>query len=376
MRRRRGSFWVALPLLVLISMAGCAEDNSTEPPPDPGENAFVGALACVPCHGTIYQQSQASGHPHKITPVVNGQKPGAPLILPDNPPAGLAWSDVKYVIGGWGWKARFVTQEMQVVVGEGVQYNIPTEQFPEAAWANYNVGKPTAFNFDCFRCHTTGPDQATNTFNQPGIQCESCHGMGKHHVNDPSKSNIVADDSAEACGQCHYRDEAKVRIIAGGGFINHHEQYEEMKDGGHAGLKCVTCHDYHVGIRRGQVGGIVKQCTSCHSGLQVNHMGGNDCIACHMGRATKSARAVNKYVGDVATHIFAIHDGPEDQSTMFETVGTVTYVKQGYGVTLDFACYSCHKDENGVGGSASTKTLAELYAKAPLIHGAGALASQ
>ncbi len=30
------------------------------------------------------------------------------------------------------------------------------------------------------------------------------------------------------------------------------------------------------------------------------------------------------------------------------------------GITLDWACYSCHKDGNNVGGTGSIKTLNEL----------------
>ena len=37
-------------------------------------------------------------------------------------------------------------------------------------------------------------------------------------------------------------------------------------------------------------------------------------------------------------------------------------------VTLDFVCYQCHTDENGVGGNNSMKTMAELSAKAVGIH--------
>jgi hypothetical protein len=366
---------VGLLTLVPVLGIGCADekDSGTTPPPPAVENAYVGAAKCSSCHAGIAATLEASGHPHKVTEVDNGQRPGAPLILPDNPPAGKTWAEIKYVIGGWGWKTRFVTQDMQVVIGEGVQYNIPTPQFAEPAWAAYHVGEVTPYNYACFRCHTTGPDEASNAFDQPGVQCEACHGKGKTHSLHPRRDNIVTDDSALACGQCHYRDPNRARIIAKGTFGDHHEQYEEMKDGPHAGLKCTTCHDYHKGIRRGQVGGIVKTCTSagCHAGAQVNHVGGGispNCVDCHMGRATKSARSVHKYQGDVRTHIFKIHDGPEGQADMFETVGGNTYVKQGYGVTLDYACYSCHKDEAGVGGDFSTKTLAQLRAKAESIH--------
>ncbi len=39
-------------------------------------------------------------------------------------------------------------------------------------------------------------------------------------------------------------------------------------------------------------------------------------------------------------------------------------------VTLDFVCYQCHTDPvSGEGGGGSTKTLAELSARATGIHG-------
>ncbi len=354
---------LALPLI----FGGCAKDNTDTTAPTT-EAQYVGSDACMPCHQDAWDTVYRSGHPHKVTPVVNGHKPGDPLILPDQPPAGKTWGEIKYVIGGWGWKARFVTMDDQVITGEGVQYNIPTEQYPTAEWVSYNVGKTTPYDYACFRCHTTGPDQASDTFAEPGVQCEACHGPGSLHAATPTRASLPTDDSAQLCGRCHYRHEPKTRIIAAGTFINHHEQYEEMKDGPHADLKCTDCHDYHAGIRRGQTGGIIKQCTGCHAGIQVSHVGDLDCIACHMPYATKSARSRDKFVGDVRTHIFKIHDGPEDQAQMFETIDQATYVKQGYGVTLDYVCYQCHRNEQGVGGLNSTKTLQQLAAKARLIH--------
>jgi hypothetical protein len=359
---------------------GCADEKEPgakplSPPSE--ENAYVGAAACATCHADIASVVGASLHPGMVT-VVNGQRPSAPPDLPDNPPEGKAWADIKYVLGGWGWKARFVTTDMQVVVGENAQYDVPTTQFGQGAWAAYSVDEPTPYDYACFRCHFTGPDQTNGALPEPGVQCEACHGMGKLHAQSPSVNNIVRDDSALACVRCHSRDAGLTRIIATGTFIDNHEQFEEKKlggklDGAHAGMKCTKCHDPHKGIRRGQVGGIVRDCKSpgCHPNQVVNHRGGGvspNCVDCHMSRATLSARSVNKYQGDVRTHIFKIHEGVEGQAGMFEPVGISTYVKQGYGVTLDYACYSCHQDASGVGGGFSTKTLAELRAKAEEIH--------
>ena len=367
-------FFATAPILAI----GCAEERETgtKPPPPPPENAYVGAATCATCHAGIATTFGASLHPGMVT-VVNGQRPSAPPNLPDNPPAGKAWADITYVLGGWGWKARFVMPDMQVVVGENAQYDIPTAQFEQGAWAAYHVGETTPYNYACFRCHTTGPDEATNTFVQPGVQCEACHGMGKLHAQNPP-GTIVRDASA-ACGRCHSRDPNGTRIVAEDGFLANHQQYAELKAGPHHELTCTACHDPHKGIRGGQVGGIVQACTSagCHEGQEASghnyEVDGHPitCIDCHMSRATRSARSINKYQGDVRTHIFKIHqdaEGAEGQADMFETVGDSTWVKPDYGVTLDYACYSCHRDEEGVGGDRMVRSLAQLYAKAPVIH--------
>jgi hypothetical protein len=141
-----------------------------------------------------------------------------------------------------------------------------------------------------------------------------------------------------------------------------------MKDGPHSDLKCADCHDPHAGVRRGQAGGIVRDCSSCHAEIEVDHFGNLDCITCHMPYATESARSRDPYVADVRTHIFKIHEGPEDKAQMVEQIGGASYVKQGFGVTLDHVCYQCHRNEQGVGGSNSTKSLQQLAAKARLIH--------
>lgn len=360
-------FFAIAPILAI----GCADEKEPGTKPPPVE--YVGAATCASCHDEIAATVRASLHPGMIT-VVNGQKPSGPLTLPDNPPGGRAWADIKYVLGGWGWKARFVTPDMQVVVGENAQFDIQTAQFPQGGvWAAYNVGGTTPYNYACFRCHTTGPDEASNAFAEPGVQCEACHGKGKAHASRPQAGNIVRDDSALVCGRCHSRDPNQARIAAANGFIAGEQQYTELKAARHADKKCVECHDPHKGIRNSQLDGIVKDCQSagCHQGKVVNHRGppiGPACVDCHMSRATLSARSVSKYQGDVRTHIFKIHADADGQAAMFETVGAETYVKQGYGVTLDFACYSCHKDEAGVGGEWSIRTLAQLHAKAEEIH--------
>jgi hypothetical protein len=375
----RGRMLSPIPFLLLavpILLTGCASEKKVTQPPVQ-QNAYVGSAACgslSACHhhDSVVGQAQGWGHHFMLTPVVNGQKPGAPLILPDNPPNG-SWSQVAFVLGGFGRKALFVTSGHQFVTGAAAQYDLPSNRFPDPAFAPFAAGQSVAYGFSCFQCHTTGPDSTTGTFNEPGVQCEACHGMGKLHTLHPSASNIILDDSAALCGRCHSRSANGARVGAAGGFIENYQQYQEFQSSSHhAELTCESCHAHHVGVQRNQSGGLARVCTDCHLGQTIDHVqidGRPNCVDCHMARATLSARAANRYTGDVSTHIFRIHDGAQAQDAMFESVGGSTFVKQGYGVTLDFACYSCHKDANGVGGTRSQKSLDDLYAKAREIHG-------
>jgi len=331
-------------------------------------NAYIGSTACGSCHADQLGEVRASGHPHKLNAVVNGERPTDPLLtLPENPPAGLVWDDIAFVLGGFGWKVRFITGEegnYNVVVGEDVQWNIPTEE-----WVDYHVDRPTAYNYGCFVCHTTGPDEATNTFAEPGVSCEACHGPGRMHAITQNPADIVVDTSGEQCGSCHNRNGIDAPAPASGGFIRHHEQYNEMRSAGHKELDCILCHDAHVGIRK-QEGGIARDCGACHSTYpDMIHAGRAvtvNCEDCHMPAASKSAVKFHEYKGDVASHIFKIHVGPESKDAMFEGGATL---KDDFGTTLDFSCYGCHQDENGVGGDDSVKTREELAAAAANAHG-------
>lgn len=360
--RRAGS---VLLLALSLIFAGCAQDNTDTMEPTT-DAQYVGSDACRPCHQAIWETADQGGHAHALTPVVNGQKPGAPLLLANDPPPALTWSNVHYVVGGWGWMARFIGQSDLLVKGAGAQFNVPTEQYPEAGSVDDMTASPVPFDYACFRCHTTGPDQASDTFAEASVRCEACHGPGSLHAATPTRVGMIEDDSAELCGRCHSRATGGTpATFPAGAFLSSNDQYGEMKSGPHDGFKCTRCHAEHSGVRRGQTGGIVRECTRCHEGLTVSHFGDVDCITCHMPHATKSARSRDVYAADVRTHVFKIHAGPEDRSAMFDEEGAL---KPDYGVTLDYVCYQCHRDAQGVGGTASTKTMQELAAKALLIH--------
>ena len=89
-----------------------------------------------------------------------------------------------------------------------------------------------------------------------------------------------------------------------------------------------------------------------------------------MARATKSARALHSFEGDVRTHLFRINaDGTKTKDDMFFTPAGSTKLATNPWVTLDFACYSCHTDPiTSEGGGGPTLTMAELAARAAVIH--------
>lgn len=399
--------WIAAAFFIVVasafSMGGCAEDAKDCPTPQPiGDLEAVGSDACRSCHDNddsrlgVWDDFMNSGHPHKLNAVINGEKPDDPTLeLPDDlSPAGIAWGDVAYVIGGYGWKARFILKTGKpgnIHTGNIAQYNLdpPSGASPWVAYEASNPDKP----YTCGTCHATGwLTYAENgnvhqdglagimgTWDEPGIRCERCHGPGSRHVasgGDPTLINI--NRSSDLCGECHMRD-PNHKPLAKGGFIEHHEQYDEMLSAGHAASLCTTCHDPHRGVKKDDPdgSGIRVACETCHTdeAAHLSHIPGPRCIDCHMPYVSKTAVAHNVYKADLRTHIFKIRATTDTRQTMFVTEGSETFVPHGYGVTLDFVCYQCHKDEQQVGGSASVKSMAELAARARGIHSNKAFAT-
>jgi len=76
-------------------------------------------------------------------------------------------------------------------------------------------------------------------------------------------------------------------------------------------------------------------------------------------------------VGDIRTHIFNINTEPVGKTDgMFTADGSLVKMDE-YGqaaVTLDFACYSCHKSEEGGEGMAQYLDLQELSDRAIVMH--------
>ncbi|GAB4338467.1 MAG: hypothetical protein Kow0037_22510 [Calditrichia bacterium] len=356
-----------------------------------GAQTYVTSQVCKGCHNTvnpnlqynIWEEYMKTGHPYKLNEV-NGAPPVYPPNtspgVPSAPPAAPDWNNYSYVIGGYGWKARFIkTDGFIFTVDSSAQYNLET-----GGWVPYEYQHVKPYNYSCFKCHTTGPDPAGSwngvptdslgTFSEPGIRCEGCHGPGSDHVASPtSVAPPITGDSLkfDRCGDCHMRGGKTNAIPASGGYIKHHEQYNEMKaskhgDGMGADLTCASCHDTHIADRYPQaagtgLSGIKMDCATCHPGHEITitepdgstHVKNTDCVDCHMTHASKSAVGMqvgNGWRGDVPTHIWHINTAPVTKDDMFTPDGkSVVLDANGHAaVTLDFVCLSCHtsKDVN------------------------------
>lgn len=363
------------------------------------DRGYVSSDVCRNCHLEYHNEVFASGHPYKLNKVVDGKAPTYPNSDVPTPPPGASrdqWSDIAYVIGGYGWKARFMTADSGWIMtdamdGVNTQYNLPRADLggglpPE--WVAYEATDTERKPYDCGRCHTTGWQSFADnggvhqdglvgilgTWEETGITCEECHGPGANHVASQSAANITVDETTELCGRCHVRGDPQT-IPASGGYIRHHEQYNEFLASPHAGqISCNDCHDPHIGVLYGnaEAGGIVATCESCHpdqaaSNKHLNLGGRPSCIDCHMPRVAKSARAVHTFQADVRSHLFAINaDGNLTKDDMFNQDGSLV---TSNWVTLDFVCYTCHTDPvTGDGGGSSEKTMSALANKASGIH--------
>ncbi len=345
---------------------------------------YAGDDSCSTCHADspypgFFDAYRRSGHPWKIFRT-GGETP-APDAWPHTPPPPLpianglqlVWSDVEYVIGNYFWKSRFINRNGYIytgVAGEKTQWNLATQR-----WVPYSAGavnKP----FDCGVCHTTGYSPVGNqhglpgligTWAQDGVRCEACHGPSSDHVAHPAE---MPPPGGQDCAECHYRD-PQFRMPWKSGFMEHHQQGEDLAHSPHDRISCVTCHNPHRSTVYDD-GGMISQCTDCHPGDASNNhyvvaeMENVACIECHMPFMGKSAESPNANMGDVRGHIFTIMKAPITAAQNTYQVGSSTFWKQNDRgqsfVTLDYACLGCHMQ---IG---EPITMAEASAYANGIH--------
>ncbi|PLX70170.1 MAG: hypothetical protein C0602_06725 [Denitrovibrio sp.] len=339
-------FYLLLICLILPAAAFAADKEK--------KNGYIGSESCKSCHEEIYNYFIDSGHPFKLRKAELAEASGFPL------PTGYTWDDISYTIGGEIKKMRYIGNDGYVITAakDGsplkTQYNILT-----GTWSNYHPGEVKPYK--CGPCHMTNYKPEGNQDGKPGmigtwtfdgIECEECHGPSSLHVANPEAMKPKIDTSSAACGKCHIRSD-KNTIPSKGGFIRHHEQYNELLGGSHKDLGCVDCHNPHAKV----VKSIKVDCASCHEDVAAKYAkeefhGANkiDCIECHMPKASKSAVAEDTYVGDTRTHIFVINTSAD--YSMFDDKGKLTDAKLG----LEFSCVgACHKGRDSKWASKKAK---------------------
>lgn len=330
---------------VLLSVAAAAFLLAAWVGVSPAATGYVGSEKCFACHADQYNLWQATGHPWKLRKAEKARYAKLPL------PPGYSWDDISYVIGGANKKARYIDKKGYIVTSakDGseakTQYNLE-----DGSWSFYEKG--TKKPYKCGPCHMTaykpegnqdGLEGMIGTWVEDGIGCEECHGPGADHLKTPSKATIKVDRKVEVCGKCHQRGGMGPEPPAKGGFIEHHEQINELRAGAHKDMACVDCHNPHDRAIHAK-----KNCAGCHSEIAKVFAGnrhgkqGTRCVECHMPKITKSAITVGSYTADVRTHIFRINTDPK--ANMFKEVEDkgkkLTFADKF--ATLDYVCLGCH----------------------------------
>ncbi|MCK4853438.1 MAG: T9SS type A sorting domain-containing protein [Bacteroidales bacterium] len=399
------------PLLLLVSLLLISSSELYT------EADYVGSAACAGCHFDKHESWAASGHPYKFSVTPANEGPVYPVEAVNFQSQWMdslgdgshTWDDVAGVIGGYGWKARFVGIDGHLIGTAGSSLpdsGVGHNQFnfyggEDHGWVDYHPGDEKIYNYGCFKCHTTGGDTAgtwlagvdgLGTFTEGGVGCESCHGPGSAHIASQSADDIDkvyefahqdnaiggleidgvvqtpdpnGNDVNFLCGTCHNRD-YKDPINSGGGFIKHHEQWDEFMAAKHgkSGLTCITCHNPHKRVIW-DGDGITATCESCHpnQAALINHSGTTNCIDCHMPFAAKSGttRGQSGFVGDVRSHLMSI---TPDTASMFTLDGAWVRDDSAREASLSpaYACLGCHNNDPEDGIPEKTLEAAALSA--------------
>jgi predicted CXXCH cytochrome family protein len=264
-RLSMGVFAFSLAFLVLVSFSiyAAVGDEETRFAPTSDNSymdgaTFVGSERCGDCHDDEHDEWSDSLHPKKIQvadddtvvapwdadvtiPVADGVD--ATVYLTKNASGYWVSLDdtgdhtyrVDYVLGGFGWKQRFVTQIGNSKYILPHQWNLETEgwvAYHATDWYDPATGDAKVIAIDqswdrrCAGCHATGVEIDFNdtsgewmaSYSELGIGCEACHGPGSLHIDPPGDGEKVdyiwnPTDSA-ACGNCHVRG-GSVDLVGG-----------------------------------------------------------------------------------------------------------------------------------------------------------------
>ena len=166
-------FFLIIPISLALIFSSCANETIEDDPPSGGKQGFVGSDACMSCHSDKHNMWVNSGHPYKFSIIENGVQPTYPdeaVNFQDTWMENLGdgshnWENVAGVIGGYGWKARFVGTDGHIMgtANSAFSTGMGHNQFnfyggEDHGWVDYHPGDEKIYNYSCFKCHTTGGD--------------------------------------------------------------------------------------------------------------------------------------------------------------------------------------------------------------------------
>ncbi len=98
--------WLTL-VVAMVAAVGC-DDEVAPTESDEIRLSYVSSDGCGYCRTSTLIELKNSDHPYKLNKVIDGNPPIYPFSEVPSPPEGVSWDEVSYVIGGFGWKARFI----------------------------------------------------------------------------------------------------------------------------------------------------------------------------------------------------------------------------------------------------------------------------
>jgi len=266
-----GTLFIAVIAIVMVSIyyeaASADEAPLTRHEDDNSYMAtatYVGSSTCGGCHPDQFTTWNDSMHPKKLrtadpTTVIGDFTVGYITLSPSKVDVDVTvevYSDgtnyyinldndsapgpnnytVSHVLGGTGWKQRYVAPIGDSKYILPIQWNIATASWTSGGynaedWFNTTTGAPKTIGKDrswdrrCSGCHATGVELTYNatgteewvaTYSEPGAGCEACHGPGSEHVAPGSdkQATIWKSVSSTTCGACHTRGEG-IGVIGG-----------------------------------------------------------------------------------------------------------------------------------------------------------------
>jgi ribosomal protein S27AE len=415
----------------IMNTAGIDQQGAINRMPDGSEglrSSYPGADDCKSCHGGAgepYDYWVESGHGYKMNPV-DGSVPIYPFsnvsaMFPytvtnsdtQYAPEEMTVDNTAYVIGGYGWKGRYVDATGNIKHGANAQYNLATGTFTD-----YHDGEDDA-PYDCGSCHTTGwdPDAVNQELTDmagdmlyDAITCQRCHGdntsggvghnttsmaAGASSFLPTDTQGAVAEFAALAadhpantvCSDCHVRGDFAAVVPVSGGLVRHHEQSQELYVGGHGNiLGCVSCHDPHASVKydslakgEGVLSSVIVagNCTvTCHQTQAVDSAyAGHTCVDCHMPYLVKSALSFTSGIeqvpgvtalgipggarGDIRSHVFSLTSTSDATALDADLDGTTAPVH----LPVDFSCMTCHGADGTVGPTTASDAVTLLISK-------------